>query len=399
MAMDMIPGCDSRLSLNFNHLMHANDLILVTKASRLVARNCSLCLSIYAHLTSQFSTSAKLAVYFPSWINWKLAKSISSIMNFKIGSFPLTYLRVLIAPRRIKSSQFQPLLNRISHNTAFWNNSFLSRAGKLILVNSSILAFPNYYLGTYSLPNCILNSISKLARDFLWSNSGNGSGFHLVGWNVATLGKPEGGLGIRDLKLTRIALMAKNVMCFLNAKEVIWVELAKLKYRDSQDWLLKPPANYSWFFRSLCKMAEVINTNLWIRKINPQATSFLTDPWAFDISLALKPTFMNMYLDIDNFQILDMTDNGKWDQNNLQFMFGPNFNSPITEKGIIDPNNANVLVWYPPSNSIRLSYSVYNFLNERNMESYCWDGWQKLWKLSVAPRVKFIIWLLLHGMT
>lgn len=47
LEIGMLPGFDNRLSQNFNHLMHADDLILVSKASRIVARNIKFCLSIY----------------------------------------------------------------------------------------------------------------------------------------------------------------------------------------------------------------------------------------------------------------------------------------------------------------------------------------------------------------
>lgn len=50
---DFIPGFDSWLDRKFNHLMFADDLILVTRASKQVARNCNLCIDIYSKLTGQ----------------------------------------------------------------------------------------------------------------------------------------------------------------------------------------------------------------------------------------------------------------------------------------------------------------------------------------------------------
>ena len=54
-------------------------------------------------------------------------------------------------------------------------------------------------------------------------------------------------LGIRGLKLVRMALMDKHVVCFLNSKEVAQVELTAMKYGEMHDWNLKSPANCSWF--------------------------------------------------------------------------------------------------------------------------------------------------------
>lgn len=87
--LNMILGFELRLSLNFNHLIYADDLLLVTKCNRKVAWNYNLCISIYSRLTNQQPNFTKLVVYFLSWLNKKKKKKISSILNFKIGNFLL----------------------------------------------------------------------------------------------------------------------------------------------------------------------------------------------------------------------------------------------------------------------------------------------------------------------
>ena len=44
--LSIMPSFDSRLNENFNHLLFANDFIVVTRASTAAARNCHLALSI-----------------------------------------------------------------------------------------------------------------------------------------------------------------------------------------------------------------------------------------------------------------------------------------------------------------------------------------------------------------
>lgn len=53
MRINFILGFNSNLSCNFNHLIYAYDLILVTKASRQTARNIKVCFHIYKNLTGQ----------------------------------------------------------------------------------------------------------------------------------------------------------------------------------------------------------------------------------------------------------------------------------------------------------------------------------------------------------
>lgn len=128
MGMDMIPRLDQRQNLNFNCLMYANDLILVSKATRKIDRNCNLYLSIYSKLTGQHPNYSKSVVLFPSWVSKWFVKSIFSILNFRIGSFPFTYVGVMITPKRIKISPIKPMVSHISNITNVWNHSNFSKA-------------------------------------------------------------------------------------------------------------------------------------------------------------------------------------------------------------------------------------------------------------------------------
>lgn len=76
---------------------------------------------------------------------------------------------------------------RISKTIAIWNHNSISKAGRVVLINSSILLVPLYHLSSYPLLDGILDSIAKLARDFVWVNSGNHSAIYHVSWNIATL--------------------------------------------------------------------------------------------------------------------------------------------------------------------------------------------------------------------
>lgn len=66
LAFNMIPGFNSNLSNNFNHLMYADDLILITQASRKAAHSINLCLDMYSKLTSQCPNLSKSQIYLPT---------------------------------------------------------------------------------------------------------------------------------------------------------------------------------------------------------------------------------------------------------------------------------------------------------------------------------------------
>ncbi|XP_039140427.1 uncharacterized protein LOC120277636 [Dioscorea cayenensis subsp. rotundata] len=141
-------------------------------------------------------------------------------------------------------------------------------------------------------PDTVLKEIDKIVRDFLWYKGGNGKGIHDVAWANLTLPKPEGGLGIRNLFLATISLMANNVFKFLNDCDAIWVNILVSKYGKFNFWKDSIPSGYSWFFRGLCYTANRLKPYCSLNSVNPNLVSFLYDPWCDNIPLAFNPTFL-----------------------------------------------------------------------------------------------------------
>lgn len=47
---------------------------------------------------------------------------------------------------------------------AYWNNQNISSAGKIILINSVLMAIPSYQLAVYPILDSVLDRLSNLAR-------------------------------------------------------------------------------------------------------------------------------------------------------------------------------------------------------------------------------------------
>lgn len=123
-----------------------------------------------------------------------------------------------------------------------------------------------------------MDKISTWARNFLWFSSGNRSGIHLVNSRDTTLGRSEEGLSIKNLKTSKVALMAEHVFSYLNLRDNIWVDLVVHKYGNFNMWKDCIQTNCSWFFRSLCRTMIHLKPFIWIKDINPNSVSFLYDP-------------------------------------------------------------------------------------------------------------------------
>lgn len=162
--------------------------------------------------------------------NKKLKFSIRNILNFKYGAFPFKYLGVLISPKHLAQPVIHSMLDKINSTISFWNHSRISKAGKTILINSSVMSTSLYYLSVYLVLDYVLDGISKAARSFFWAKGCNRKCMNSESWIVIMLDRAEGGLSIQNLCVSKTYLMAKNVFKYLNKHDSIWVDILYNKY-------------------------------------------------------------------------------------------------------------------------------------------------------------------------
>lgn len=93
------------------------------------------------------------------------------------------------------------------------------------MINSSLIGMHVYYLSVYLVPDNIQDKISAGARKFLWVNYSNNSDIQLVSGQNTMLNKVDGRMGIWNIRVAKISLMFKNVLNYLNSKDVLWVNL------------------------------------------------------------------------------------------------------------------------------------------------------------------------------
>lgn len=108
------------------------------------------------------------------------------------------------------------------------------------------------------------------------------------------------------------------------------------------------------FFKGLCHTTAVLKPFCWINTINPSITSLLYDSWCFEIPLALKPTYINMHLNLDSLTCSDFCLDNGWDINRLYNLFGSHACEIISRLGHIDCFTTNMWVWAPKLLLIKL---------------------------------------------
>jgi hypothetical protein len=148
---------------------------------------------------------------------------------------PFTYLGLPLGTTKPSILEFSPMLTRIENRLSVVSK-FLSYHGRLTLVNLVMTALPTFYMCTLQLPPQIIKKIDGHRKKCLWSGGDiNRKGNCLVAWEDAYRPKPEGGLGIIDLKTQNSSLLLKFMDKFYNHADLPWVHLTWEKmYRNHQ---------------------------------------------------------------------------------------------------------------------------------------------------------------------
>lgn len=82
---------------------------------------------------------------------------------------------------------------------AGWKVSVLSKAGRIILIQSVLSVIPIFPMQTFVLLILACKEMEKICRDFLWHGNANASIVQLVNWEKVLQPKKFGRLSFRNL--------------------------------------------------------------------------------------------------------------------------------------------------------------------------------------------------------
>ena len=101
------------------------------------------------------------------------------------------------------------ITEKINKNLSNWKYSYISKGGKLTLINTTLESLPTYQLSTFKAPIGVCKNIEKIWRNFSWKNPKEDNNYHLLKWTKVTAPKDKGGLGINKITDTNFALLSK----------------------------------------------------------------------------------------------------------------------------------------------------------------------------------------------
>ena len=135
---------------------------------------------------------------------------VASIFNCPIGSFPLKYLGVPLHYDKLSREELQPLVDKLLHRIAGWRGKLLSLAARALLVKTCLAIIPIYLLSFIKFSKWAIRILNTHMSNCLWNDLGGAHKYHLANWELVSVSKEFGGLGLPNLRDLNICRIRKN---------------------------------------------------------------------------------------------------------------------------------------------------------------------------------------------
>lgn len=89
-------------------------------------------------------------------------------------------------------------MDKIKAKLACWKGFLLSIMGRVQLVNSVLSNMFVHSFHVYKWPSSLLNQLTVMLRNFIWSGDISNKKICTVSWNTACKPREDGGLAIKD---------------------------------------------------------------------------------------------------------------------------------------------------------------------------------------------------------
>ncbi|XP_060959199.1 uncharacterized mitochondrial protein AtMg00310-like [Cannabis sativa] len=192
------------------------------------------------------------------------------------------YLGLPSSVGRNKNVVFGFVKDKVHKRIQTWDNKFLSRAGKKVLIKSVVQALPTYTMNVFLIPVGICNDIERAISQFWWRSSSK-KGIHWMNWDKLSAHKANGGMGFRDFRDFNLALLAKQGWRLLTCGDTLMGKIFKARYFSTGSFLSATlGSNPSYIWRSVLEAQDLVRAG--VRKMvgDGSTTNILVDPWLAD---------------------------------------------------------------------------------------------------------------------
>jgi hypothetical protein len=164
---DIITGLPiARGGTKINHLFFVDDSLLFCRANFMEWGNLQEILDIYEKASRQKLNRDKTSIFFSKNTKEEFKEYIASISGVSITSQFEKYLGLPAVVCQSRLRAFGGIKGRIWEQMQGWKETFLSQAGKEVLLKAVVQAIPTYTMSVFQLPKTLCKDINSLMSKF-----------------------------------------------------------------------------------------------------------------------------------------------------------------------------------------------------------------------------------------
>eukprot|EP00253_Pinus_taeda_P007705 PITA_07705 len=413
----LVKGLEVAVNLFITHLLFVDDILLFTNGNINEIKEIKIIIDLFLKATGLQINERKSHLIFEG-LSRQEEILIASHLPFGTCNMeqPFKYLGFWLKPSSYRKQDWNWLVAMIEQKISHWSFKWLSRAGRLTLVNSVLQAIPVFWAALTWIPKGILYKIKQICSRFLWSGAKEDSVLPWVAWDKIARPKDWGGWGVKNLFDFSQSLAAKSGWKIINS-ENLWTRVVMRKYIDPtplEEWIRCPNKkgrNCSVIWKVTTEAFKVIEQGLAWRVGNGESVRIGRDPWVgCSEGFALSPDLLT-HLDEKGIkslnQIANMNQSSIWGQpwksevalvldliwrNEWQL-----FLQELRRSNVRLKDRPDSLVWAHAETSLYSPKAGYNFL----MKKKGWDPpvwWAKpLFKLKCPKKSRIFFWCALKN--
>ncbi|XP_040998224.1 uncharacterized protein LOC121244278 [Juglans microcarpa x Juglans regia] len=256
------------------------------------------------------------------------------------------YLGLPAMVGRSKYKTFRGVKEKVWKKIKSWKNSFLSLAGKEVLIKAVLQAIPSYTMGVFKLPISLCKELNSLYSKFWWGHKENSKKIHWWSWERLGVQKARGGMGFRDVECFNAAMLAKQGWRMIKNSSSLVAQVYRDKYFKNSEFLkAKLGINPSYIWRSVLSARDLLKEGLQWRVGNGNNIGIWGEKWLpTPISKCVQSPMKRFWEDMKVNKLIVPSTNS-WDEDLIRGLFKPEEAEVIVRIPLSRRGSSNVRYW------------------------------------------------------